>query len=157
MALLVLGNQFEQDLEKHGALAVWVPPEGGHEGRYQRRLKGAGYRTLHMTARGMGELEAYLTRFHGVRPPHLGKALAQTAAVGDVYYFPPLLDQALAALPPQAKGVVLWLIEGKVLARQELRYLTVVPTQYPRCKVVVEVASGREFRWQPLTSYLEQG
>lgn len=154
MGLLVIGNAFEQDLAAQGALAVWVPPEGGHEGRYQRRLKGAGYRTLHMTARGMGDLEAFLTRFHGVRPAHLGKALAQTAAVGDVYYFPPLLDNALAALPPQAKGLVLWLIEGKVLSRQELRYLSLVPTLNPRCKVVVEVASGREFRWQSLSQYL---
>ncbi|MEN9214562.1 MAG: NAD(P)H-quinone oxidoreductase subunit N [Gloeomargarita sp. DG02_1_bins_92] len=154
MALVVVGNGFEQDLAKYGALAVWVPPEGGHEGRYQRRLKGAGYRTLHLTARGMGDLEAFLTRFHGVRPPHLGKALVQTAAVGDVYYFPPLLDNALAALPPQAKGLALWLIEGKVLSRQELQYLSLVPTLNPRCKVVVEVASGREFRWQSLQSYL---
>ena len=154
MGLLVIGNAFEQDLATQGALAVWVPPEGGHEGRYQRRLKGAGYRTLHMTARGMGDLEAFLTRFHGVRPAHLGKALAQTAAVGDVYYFPPLLDNALAALPPQAKGLVLWLIEGKVLSRQELRYLSLVPTLNPRCKVVVEVASDREFRWQSLSQFL---
>jgi NAD(P)H-quinone oxidoreductase subunit N len=154
MALLVIGKQFVQEVETHGALAVWVPPEGGHEGRYQRRLKEAGYRTLHMTARGMGDLEAFLTRFHGVRPPHLGKALTQTAAVGDVYYFPPLLDNALAALPPQAKGLVLWLIEGKVLSRQELQYLSLVPSLHPRCKVVVEVASGREFRWQPLQQFL---
>ena len=72
MGLLVLGNRFVRDLESNGALAVRVPLEGGFEGRYQRRMRAAGYESLHMTARGLGDLSAYLGDVHGVRPPHLG-------------------------------------------------------------------------------------
>lgn len=73
MALITTGNGLIRDLEKFGALGVYVPLEGGYEGRYQRRLRAAGYTTLHITAKGLGDVAAYLTRIHGVRPPHLGK------------------------------------------------------------------------------------
>ncbi|MBF2097132.1 MAG: NAD(P)H-quinone oxidoreductase subunit N [Gloeomargaritaceae cyanobacterium C42_A2020_066] len=155
MSLVITGNKFVDDLGRSGALAAYVPPEGGHEGRYQRRLRAAGYRTLHFSARGLGDLEAYLTRFHGVRPPHLGKhTIGQAAAVGEVYYFPPLVDYNLAALPPKSKGLVLWIIEGKVLSRQELTYLTVLTRRQPQVKVVVEIASSRSFEWKPLAEVI---
>lgn len=73
MALITTGNTLIRDLEKNGALGVYVPLEGGFEGRYRRRLRAAGYITLHITARGLGDLAAYLTGVHGVRPPHLGQ------------------------------------------------------------------------------------
>jgi len=70
---LTTGKPFIRDLEQYGALGVYAPLEGGYEGRYQRRLRATGYNVLHITARGLGDLSAYLTGIHGVRPPHLGK------------------------------------------------------------------------------------
>ena len=75
MALLTTGKPFIRDLEQYGALGVYAPLEGGYEGRYQRRLRATGYNVLHITARGLGDLSAYLTGIHGVRPPHLGKKI----------------------------------------------------------------------------------
>lgn len=73
MALITTGKPFIRDLEKWGALALYAPLEGGFEGRYRRRLRAKGYATLSLTARGLGDMAAYLTGVHGVRPPHLGK------------------------------------------------------------------------------------
>lgn len=73
MPLLTTGKSFIRDLEKSGALAVYAPLEGGFEGRYQRRLRAYGYTSLSITARGLGDLGAYLKGVHGVRPAHLGK------------------------------------------------------------------------------------
>jgi NAD(P)H-quinone oxidoreductase subunit N len=42
MALITTGNGFIRNLEKFGALGVYVPLEGGYEGRYLRRLRAAG-------------------------------------------------------------------------------------------------------------------
>ncbi len=144
MGLILTGSKIISDLEQHGALALSVPPEGGFEGRYQRRLRGAGYEVLNMTARGLGDLSAFLTSVHGVRPPHLGKREIRT------YFFPPLIQYRLANLAPKSKGLVVWLIEGRVLSRQELTVLAVLPSQEPRVKLVIEVASDREVSWQPL-------
>jgi NAD(P)H-quinone oxidoreductase subunit N len=155
MALLTTGKPFIQDLEKSGALAVYAPLEGGFEGRYQRRLRATGYVTLNLTARGLGDLGAYLMEVHGVRPPHLGKkTIGQEAAVGDIYYIPPIVNYQLEALPPKAKGLVLWLIEGFVLSRNEREYLANLTQQQPRLKVVIELGGERYFRWQPLQETL---
>ena len=43
MALITTGNSFIRDLEQSGALALYVPLEGGFEGRYRRRLRAAGF------------------------------------------------------------------------------------------------------------------
>ena len=75
MPLITTGKSFIRALEKAGALGLYMPLEGGAEGRYQRRLRAYGYHTINITARGLGDLAAYLTRVHGVRPPHLGKKL----------------------------------------------------------------------------------
>ncbi len=105
MALFTTGKSFIRDLEKLGALGLYVPLEGGFEGRYQRRLRAAGYLTVHITARGPGDLGAYLMGVHGVRPPHLGqKNIGQDAAVGSVYYVPPIASYQLETLPPKSKG-----------------------------------------------------
>ena len=151
MALLTTGKPFIRDLEKSGALAAYAPLEGGFEGRYQRRLRAAGYNLLSITARGLGDLSAYLTDIHGIRPPHLGKKnIGQEAAVGPVYYVPPLAGSQLANLSPKSKGLVLWIMEGVVLSRNELAYLVNLSQQVPRLKVVVELGGERYFRWQPL-------
>ena len=155
MALITTGNQLIRDLEKSGALGVYVPLEGGFEGRYRRRLRAAGYDTLHITARGLGDLSAYLTEIHGVRPPHLGKKdIGQGAAVGYVYYVPPIVTYNLEHLPPKSKGLVLWMIEGHILSNQEVEFLANLPSIEPRVKVVLERGGDRFFRWQPLKETL---
>ncbi|QLE55588.1 NAD(P)H-quinone oxidoreductase subunit N [Nostoc sp. TCL26-01] len=155
MALITTGNGLIRDLEKFGSLGVFVPLEGGFEGRYRRRLRAAGYTTVQFTARGLGDVAAYLTGVHGVRPPHLGKkSTGSGAAVGEVYYLPPIVSYQLAQLPPKSKGLVLWIIEGHILSDQEVEFLTNLPSLEPKVKVVVERGGDRTFRWQPLTATL---
>ena len=155
MALLVTGKRFVRDLESAGALAVRAPLEGGFEGRYQRRLRAAGYEAINLTVKGLGDLSAYLTDVHGVRPPHLGKkTVGQSAAVGYRYYIPPVVNYRLENLPAKSKGLVLWLIEGNILSQQEIAYLTQLPKQVPNVKVVLEVGGDRVFSWQPLVNEL---
>jgi NAD(P)H-quinone oxidoreductase subunit N len=158
MALLTTGNAFIRELEKVGSLGVYVPPEGGYEGRYRRRLRATGYETLHMTAKGLGDLAAYLTGVHGVRPPHLGKkSTGSGAAVGAVYYLPPIISSHLEQLPPKSKGLVLWIIEGHILSNQEIDFLTALPSLEPKVKVVIERGGDRAFRWTPLKNTYSAG
>lgn len=155
MALLTTGRGLIRCLEKHGAAGVYAPLEGGFEGRYRRRLRAAGYTTLNITARGLGDIAAYLTGVHGVRPPHLGKkSTGSGAAVGERYYLPPIVNYQLENLPPKSKGLVLWIIEGFILDNQEIEYLTNLPKLEPRVKIVVERGGERYFRWQPLEKTL---
>ena len=148
MALLTTGKTFIRDLEQSGSLALYVPLEGGFEGRYRRRVRAAGYTSLCISARGLGDLAAYLTGVHGVRPPHLGKKDIR------VYYLPPVVNYQLEHLPPKSKGLVLWIIEGSILSREEVEYLTTLPQQEPRVKVAVEIGGERYFRWTPLKNSL---
>ncbi|WP_254567779.1 NAD(P)H-quinone oxidoreductase subunit N [Oscillatoria sp. HE19RPO] len=148
MALIITGKKFIRDLEQNGSLALYVPLEGGFEGRYQRRVRAAGYVTVNLSARGLGDLAAYLTGVHGVRPPHLGKKDVRT------YFIPPIVTSQLEQLPPKAKGLVVWLIDGIVLSNQELSYLTELPKIEPRVKVVVEVGGDRQVTWNPLKDLL---
>jgi NAD(P)H-quinone oxidoreductase subunit N len=155
MALLTTGKPFIRDLEKFGALAIYAPLEGGFEGRYQRRLRATGYTMLHITARGLGDLGAYLTGIHGIRPPHLGKKnIGQEGAVGPIYFVPPIATYQLETLSPKSKGLVIWLIEGFVLSSSERQYLIDLTKQEPRLKIVVEMGGDRYFRWQSLGSSL---
>jgi NAD(P)H-quinone oxidoreductase subunit N len=153
MALLTTGKPFIKDLENNGAIAVRMPLEGGFEGRYERRLKTKGYEIMKLTARGLGDLSSYLMAVHGVRPPHLGKkTVGNSAAVGYTHFVPPMLTYRIDGMPAGAKGMVLWLIEGHILSRQELAYLVSLPTLEPRVKVVVEVGGNRYFSWEPLAN-----
>lgn len=155
MALITTGKPFIRSLEATGALGLYVPLEGGHEGRYQRRLRAAGYEMLHITARGLGDLSAYLFDVHGVRPPHLGKKTTQReGAVGYRYYLPPAATYQLEKLPPKSKGLVIWMLEGNILSQQELQFLVALPNQQPKVKVVVEMGGGRTFDWKPLSNFL---
>ncbi len=155
MALLTTGGQLLKDLETHGAIAAYVPLEGGFEGRYRRRIRAAGYKSLSITARGLGDVAAYLTGVHGVRPPHLGKkSTGSGAAVGYTYFIPPIVTSQIAALPVKSKGLLLWIIEGHILSSQEIEYLANLPKIEPRVKVVVEVGGERYFRWTPLTQVI---
>lgn len=156
MALLTTGKPFIKELEKVGALATYIPLEGGFEGRYIRRLRSTGYECLSLTARGLGDPAAYLTDVHGVRPAHLGKkTTSSSAAVGDIYYIPPIASYRLESLAPKMKGLVLWILEGYVLSRQEIQYLSTLPQIEPRLKVVVEMGGARSFRWLPLADTLD--
>jgi NAD(P)H-quinone oxidoreductase subunit N len=155
MALITTGRGFIRELEKAGALGVYVPLEGGAEGRYQRRLRAAGYDMLHITARGLGDLSSYLLGVHGVRPPHLGKKdIGQGAAVGYRYFIPPIAKYRLEQLSPHAKGLVLWIIEGNILSRQELEFLKTLPQMEPQIKIVVEMGGDRSFTWKLLQDVL---
>ncbi|MFB2918477.1 NAD(P)H-quinone oxidoreductase subunit N [Aerosakkonema funiforme] len=155
MALITTGSKLIRDLEKSGALGVYVPLEGGFEGRYQRRIRAAGYTTLNISARGLGDVAMYMTGVHGVRPPHLGKkSLGSGAAVGYVYYVPPIVNYQLEQLPPKSKGLVLWIVEGHILSSQEVEYLANLPSMEPRVKLIVEMGGDRSFRWMPLKNTL---
>jgi NAD(P)H-quinone oxidoreductase subunit N len=96
-------------------------------------------------------LGAYLMGVHGVRPPHLGKKnIAKEAAVGPVYFIPPIAGYDLENLPSRSKGLVLWILEGFVLSREEIAYLINLTQQEAKLKIVLELGGDRSFRWQPL-------
>ncbi|CAI5503494.1 unnamed protein product [Closterium sp. Naga37s-1] len=148
-------GQWVDDVERYGAVGFYSPPEGGAEGRYATSLKYAGYHMMNISARGLGDPEAYLLKTHGVRPPHLGRqAVAR-------FYLPPEVDHRLAVLPPKYKGLVLWIGEAKVLAKNELQFLTLLPalrpnvklTAYPDLRVVPAgwvCVCRRKFYWKPM-------
>jgi NAD(P)H-quinone oxidoreductase subunit N len=151
MTLFTTGKQFARDLEKEGALGLYVPPEGGFEGRYIRRLRTFGYVVLPISAPGLGDLASYFTQIHGVRPAHLGKSTSGSTDWGiQVQFLPPIVNYRLENLPPKAKGLVLWLIDGKKLDLQELSYLSVLPSQEPKVKVLIELGGDRQFSWKSL-------
>ncbi|GMY10399.1 NAD(P)H-quinone oxidoreductase subunit N, chloroplastic [Fagus crenata] len=132
------------DVEEHKALAIYTPHEGGYEGRYLNRLTYQGYYFLDLTARGLGDPESTLTKIHPVCPAHLGKQPISR------WYFPPEVDYRLAALPPDAKGLVVWVIEAKVLSKSELQFLALLPTLRPKVRVIAECGNWRKFMWKPL-------
>ncbi|MEN9517944.1 MAG: hypothetical protein RLZZ381_532 [Cyanobacteriota bacterium] len=155
MPLITTGKSFVRALEKSGALGLYIPLEGGAEGRYQRRLRAYGYHTINITARGLGDLAAYLTRIHGVRPAHLGKkTIGREACVGDVYYIPPIATYELNSLPAKAKGLAIWIIEGQILSRQEIQYLVNLTKEEPKLKIVLEMGGDRYVNWKPLADTL---
>ena len=156
MPLLTTGKKFIRDLEKSGSLAIYAPLEGGFEGRYVRRLRNSGYKVLSLSARGLGDLSAYLMDVHGVRPAHLGKKnIGQDGAVGPTYFVPPVASYQVESLPASYKGLVLWIIEGYVLSSQEKQYLINLAKNEPKIKVILEVGGERYFRWQALENAIE--
>ncbi|MBD3883400.1 NAD(P)H-quinone oxidoreductase subunit N [Phormidium tenue FACHB-886] len=155
MALITTGKQLIKDLEASGALGLYVPLEGGYEGRYKRRVRANGYTMLTLSARGLGDLDAYLLNVHGVRPPHLGKkTLEREGAVGYRYFAAPVAGYQLETLPAKSKGLVIWLLEGAILSQQELQYLVSLPSIEPKIKVMIEMGGGRTFQWKPLREFV---
>lgn len=142
------GGSFVADLEKNKALALWYPHMGGFEGDYQRRIRATGYGCIHMTARGLGDMARFLSEDHTIRPSHLGKNAVYTQT------FPPIIQTGLQTLTPKQKGLLLWMIEGQVLASQELSYLVKLADQEKRLKVVVEVGYDKKVRWEPLRDWV---
>ncbi|ALJ69452.1 NAD(P)H-quinone oxidoreductase [Synechocystis sp. PCC 6803] len=156
MPLIANGKGFIRALENDGALAVYAPLEGGYEGRYQRRLRANGYASISLSARGLGDVEAYLMQVHGVRPAHLGKKnIAQEGAVGPIYFAQPIAGYQLENLPAQSKGLVLWILEGYILSQTEIQDLISLTKRVPKLKVVLEMGGDRVFRWQPLLDCLQ--
>ncbi|QHV01753.1 NAD(P)H-quinone oxidoreductase [Synechocystis sp. CACIAM 05] len=156
MPLIANGKGFIRALENDGALAVYAPLEGGYEGRYQRRLRANGYVSISLSARGLGDVEAYLMQVHGVRPAHLGKKnIAQEGAVGPIYFAQPIAGYQLENLPAQSKGLVLWILEGYILSQTEIQDLISLTKRVPKLKVVLEMGGDRVFRWQPLLNCLQ--
>ena len=156
MALLTTGKGFVRAVEKSGAVAIYAPLEGGYEGRYVRRLRCSGYKVVNLTARGLGDVAAYLTDYHGVRPAHLGKKdIAGTGAmVGLRAYVPGIATYQLENIPANTKGIILWIIEGYVLSRQEQEYLVTLTRENPQIKVVIEMGGDRTFSFKPLADTL---
>uniref|UniRef100_A0A0F7GZN4 NADH dehydrogenase-like complex N n=1 Tax=Pelargonium hortorum TaxID=4031 RepID=A0A0F7GZN4_PELHO len=132
------------DVEEHKALAIYTPHEGGYEGRYFTRLRYQGYYFLDLSARGLGDPETTLTKVHPVCPAHLGK---QPIAR---WYFPPEVDFRLSVLPPDAKGLIVWVIEAKVLSKAELQFLAILPELRPKVRVIAECGNWRNVVWRPL-------
>ncbi|KAL5720687.1 hypothetical protein ACHQM5_013331 [Ranunculus cassubicifolius] len=137
-------GRFLSDVEEHKSLAIYPPHEGGYEGRYLTRLRYQGYHFLDISARGLGDPETTLTKIHPVCPAHLGR---QPIAR---WYFPPEVDYRLSLLPPNAKGLVVWVLEAKVLSKAELQFLALLPTLRPKVKVIAECGNWRKFMWKPL-------
>ncbi|KAL8533122.1 hypothetical protein ACS0TY_009390 [Phlomoides rotata] len=131
-------GEWLSDVEEHKALAIYPPHEGGYEGRYLNRLVHQGYHFLDISARGLGDPETTLTKFHPVCPPHVGK---QPIAR---WYFPPEVDYRLSLLPPNARGLVVWVIEAKVLSKAELQFLAILPSLRPRVRVIAECGNWYE-------------
>ncbi|CAK9134888.1 unnamed protein product [Ilex paraguariensis] len=132
------------DVEEHKALAIYCPHEGGYEGRYFTRLRYQGYQFLDLSARGLGDPETTLTKVHPVCPAHVGK---QPIAR---WYFPPEVDYRLSQLPTNAKGLVVWILEAKVLSKAELQFLALLPALRPKVRVIAECGNWRKFMWRPL-------
>ncbi|KFK27356.1 nad h-quinone oxidoreductase subunit n [Arabis alpina] len=132
------------DVEEHKAIAIYTPHEGGYEGRYLNRLKNEGYYFLDISARGLGDPETTLLNAYPVCPAHLGK---QPIAR---WYYPPEVDYRLSALPPSAKGLVVWVLEAKVLSKSELQFLALLPSLRPNVRVIAECGNWRKFMWKPL-------
>nr|CAB3475009.1 unnamed protein product [Digitaria exilis] len=125
------------DVEKHKAVAIYPPHEGGYEGRYLNHLRYQGYYFLDLSARGLGDPETTLTKIHPVCPPSLGR---QPVAR---WYFPPEVDYRLGLLHPDAKGLV-------VLSKAELQFLAMLPELRPKVRVIAECGNWRKFVWKPL-------
>jgi NAD(P)H-quinone oxidoreductase subunit N len=66
------------------------------------------------------------------------------------------VNYQLEHLPPKSKGLVLWMLEGMILSRQEVEYLTALPKQEPRVKVALEIGGDRFFNWKPLKESLSE-
>ncbi|KAF2612775.1 hypothetical protein F2Q70_00007853 [Brassica cretica] len=129
-----------EDVEKHKAIAIYTPHEGGYEGRYLNRLKEQGYYFLDISARGLGDTETTLLNPYPVCPQ--GGTIHQKLTTD-------------SALPPSAKGLVVWIIEAKVLSKSELQFLALLPSLRPSVRVIAECGNWRKFMWKPLAEIAE--
>nr|YP_002049238.1 hypothetical protein PCC_0598 [Paulinella chromatophora]B1X509.1 RecName: Full=NAD(P)H-quinone oxidoreductase subunit N, organellar chromatophore; AltName: Full=NAD(P)H dehydrogenase I subunit N; Short=NDH-1 subunit N; Short=NDH-N [Paulinella chromatophora]ACB43028.1 hypothetical protein PCC_0598 [Paulinella chromatophora] len=156
MPLLLTGQEFRRDLERDGALALFVPLEGGAETRLMRRLRAVGYKAYLTSAKGLGDPEAYLLKLHEQHVPHLGRRMStegkpEGKSVGHVPKVMPMLGPLLEGKSP----ILLWLLEGQVLSSSELSAISNLPKREPRLKIVVEMGGARALRWESLGKLVE--
>ena len=153
MPILLSGKVFQKALEASGCIAIYVPLEGGSETRLLRRLRAVGYQTQIISARGLGDPEAFLMQLHGVRPPHLGhQSVGRNGAVGEAQQVIPQLNEMLSANNP----LVLWLLEGHVLSPSELIALNDLCKRESRLKIVVEMGGARSLKWRPMKDLIRE-
>ncbi|KAI4962790.1 hypothetical protein ZWY2020_025339 [Hordeum vulgare] len=50
------------------------------------------------------------------------------------WYFPPEVDYRLSLLHPDAKGLIVWVYEAKVLSKAELQFLAMLPDLRPKVR-----------------------
>ena len=153
MPLLLSGQKFRTDLESFGCLAILIPLEGGAETRLLRRLRANGYQTQITSARGLGDPIVFLTKLHGIRPPHLGhQNIGRNGALGEVQQVIPQLNELLV----EDKPLVLWLLEGQVLSKSELLAINNLCQKEPRIKIVIEMGGARSIQWQQLNEFINR-
>ncbi len=151
MPLLLSGQNFRQELEAAGCMAIFIPLEGGAETRLLRRLRAKGYKTQITTARGLGDPEVFLSKLHGIRPPHLGhQCVGRNGALGEVQQVMPQLGELLLGDSP----IALWILEGHAFSKSELSALIDLCKKEPRIKLIVEMGGARSLKWQPMQELL---
>ncbi|KAG6680795.1 hypothetical protein I3842_13G060800 [Carya illinoinensis] len=128
-------GQWLSDVEEHKALAIYTPHEGGYEGL------------------GVDPQTTPITKIHPCLPFELlttcPYTLSTMAHLGKQpiarWYFPPEVDYRLDALPPDAKGLVVWIIEAKDKSTR---------TNYVRTRPCLRPPIGREVMKSRLTNQI---
>ena len=152
MPLLLTGKKFNADLYKHKCLAIFTPLEGGYETRLLRRMRAKGFKTLIISARGLGDPEVFLLKLHGIRPPHLGhQNIGRNGALGEVQQ---VIPQAAELFNENDREKLLWILEGQVLSQSELESLIKICTEDNKLKIVVEMGGSRSLNWMALEQFI---
>ena len=152
MSILLSGQKFDQDLHKHGSLAIFAPLEGGFETRLLRRMRSKGYKTLIISARGLGDPEVFLFKLHGIRPPHLGhQDIGRNGALGEVQQ---VIPQAAEIFTDKNQKKLIWILEGQVLSQSELERLLEISKSEESLYIAIEMGGSRKLTWKPLKTYI---
>ena len=152
MPILLSGQKFDQDLNNYGSLAVLAPLEGGFETRLLRRMRSKGYKTLIISARGLGDPEVFLFKLHGIRPPHLGhQDIGRNGALGEVQQ---VIPQAAEIFNDKNQKKLIWILEGQVLSQSELERLLEISKSEESLYIAIEMGGSRKLTWKPLKTYI---
>ena len=152
MPILLSGQKFDKDLNTHSSLAVMAPLEGGYETRLLRRMRSKGYKTLIISARGLGDPEVFLFKLHGIRPPHLGhQNIGRNGALGEVQQ---VIPQAAEIFNDSYSKKLIWILEGQVLSASELERLLKLSQSEKSLYIVIEMGGSRKLSWKPLETYI---
>ena len=153
MPILLSGQKFDQDLNNYGSLAVLAPLEGGFETRLLRRMRSKGYKTLIISARGLGDPEVFLFKLHGIRPPHLGhQDIGRNGALGEVQQ---VIPQAAEIFNDKNQKKLIWILEGQVLSQSELERLLEISKSEESLFIAIEMGGSRKLIWKPLKTYID--
>ena len=153
MPLLLSGQKFFDDLEKYGCLAIFSPLEGGCETRLLRRMRAKGFKTLILSARGLGDPEVFLFKLHGIRPPHLGhQNIGRNGALGEVQQ---VIPQAAEIFTDNETKKLIWILEGQVLSQSELERLIEISKVDDKLRIVIEMGGSRNLKWKSLNEFIQ--